>query len=176
MGIWAMLRAALGRHRLDAALAGLLFLGSLGFTDGTTWLSAGPNAFVAITPPPPAAHAPAQPPLPKLAYSSESDGRRVGGGGGFPLTRFLLPKSDLTTQGLPGGDVGDHGGGPIHDSGPVPQGIALGNGASPLQGGFAAPAAKSAPAVPEPSTWALMVLGFVLVLVAGRRRGQARLT
>lgn len=167
--------AAAMRHRMDAALVGVLLAGSLGFADGTTWLepdttpSGAGKAFVVIAPRRPATPAPAVT-LPNLAYS----GAAYAGPGSAP--RFTI---SATTRQPAAGDgfvAGNRPGGGLAlgpQVGPriaigLPSGLVFGNGPAQLSGGYAA--GHSAPAVPEPSTWALIVMGMGLTAAMARRR------
>jgi len=175
MGWLAPVAAAIARRRLDAALIGVLLGGSLGFDDGTVWLqpaappTGGGKAFVVIAPrhhAGPAAPAALQQlgyaaaPLPGLPagprFTVTDNGPRDGG--------------NFVGAATPGGGLALGPGGGPHIAAALSNGLVFGNAPAQLSGGYTP--GRSAPAVPEPSTWALMALGMAIVAGFGRWRAR----
>lgn len=160
------------RHRMDAALVGVLLAGSLGFDDGTTWLEPAPvpagvgKAFVVIAPHHSAHAAPVR--LPQLAYAG-APLPAMGPGPRFTISTGQPSAGDAFVAGnRPGGGLALGPQAAPRISAAVPFSLVLGNGPAQLTGGYAG--GHSAPAVPEPSTWALVVLGMVMAGGMARRR------
>ncbi len=168
----SILAKSLAKTRMDAALVVVLLLGSLGVQSGSALLApeqeAAPKALAVIPK--------AGPGIPKLAFQPGSFGITPNSGANFG--RIAAPASGLAPvgQGFAGGQSGG-GQAPVNRGPIIRQSIALGNAAPAPQGGFApaSAAARSAPAVPEPSTWALLALGAAMigwVAYRDRRRGK----
>ena len=175
MGWLAPVAAAIARRRLDAALIGVLLGGSLGFDDGTVWLqpaaspAGGGKAFVVIAPhhhagPNTSTDSPqlgyASTPLPGLPagprFTITANGPRDGG--------------NLVGAAAPGGGLALGPGGGPHIAAALSNGLVFGNAPAQLNGGYSP--GRSAPAVPEPSTWALIALGMAIVGGVGRWRAH----
>ncbi|NKJ02497.1 PEP-CTERM sorting domain-containing protein [Novosphingobium sp. 1748] len=175
MSIAASLIQQIAQRRMDLILSAVLVFGGAGLGDKTSWIppeqEETPSALLAQ---PKDAAAPAEVVMPQLAYLPT--GQRAGGSvGSFPLTNLVFPQ---TPQGIGarGGQSGAIGNSPVHFDVPRGQGISFGSGAAAPSGGFGAPVqtTQSAPAVPEPSTWALIGIGIVMAAVMALRDRKAR--
>jgi hypothetical protein len=172
---FAALLGLLARYRAAGGLASGVLALSFGVTEHGDWLapegqSNAATALVAAVQPPPAA--PTLPKLPPLSYTSGTDGRNITYNGSFALTRLVLDLPQEDSNGRPGGQVGSSAGAPLVNGTPQRQGIALGYGGAAPQGGFGG-VGRSAPSVPEPETWALIMMGGVMAAFAARRKKAA---
>jgi hypothetical protein len=138
----------------------VLLLGSLGVQSRLALLApeqeAAPKALAVI---PTAAAL-----IPNQASQPANAGTRPNAGGNFSRLAAPVNGPAPVGQGFGGGQFG--AGNAPANAGPITrQSIAQGNGSPVPQGGFApaSAAANSAPAVPEPSTWALICLGAAMI-------------
>jgi hypothetical protein len=171
---FAALLGLFARYRAAGGLATGAIALSFGFSEQGVLLapesqSSAPTALVAAVQAPPAA--PTLPKLPPLSYTSGTDGRNITYNGSFALTRLVLDLPQEDSNGRPGGLVGSSTA-PLVNGVPQRQGIALGYGGAAPQGGFGG-VGRSAPSVPEPETWALIMLGGVMASFMARRKKAA---
>lgn len=175
MGRFVAVLRWLAQHRMDSALVSLLFVGSLGFGDGLHWLQpaapGAPKAYAVVVPP---QATPRANPLPNLAIGNAPPANLIGGGP-LPTNRLRFAPSGggtgVTGGGSPGGQLGAQSS--LSPTSPaITTRLSFGAAPAAAAGGFAT---RSAPAVPEPSTWALIILGMGAIAGMGWMRNRREL-